>query len=233
MKKDLLKIIPINLITCTRLIGAFSLPFVFMSKGAPFGAIITIILFSTDCIDGFLARKLNASTFFGAGMDALSDKLLNICSFSLLGITYNKMLLPLLLEIAIMYANYSTYRYGGNVKSSKAGKIKTIILDIFVILSFCLLALQYFKLNNNITTYLINKTECLINIFSCIITISCLFALGDYIKKNKEARKNPKAIEIKIETKKIKPFKKLAKDLLSTKYYQKHKEESIMKQFYL
>lgn len=233
MKKDLIKIIPINLITCTRLIGAFSLPFIFMIKGAPFGAIITIILFATDWIDGLLARKLNASTFFGAGMDALSDKLLNICSFSLLGATYNTMLLPLLLEIAIMYTNYSSYRYGGNVKSTKIGKIKTIILDIFVILAFCLLALQFFNFENNIIVYLINKTEQLINLFSVIITIACLFALDDYIKINKETRKNPKSNKIKVETKTIKPIKPLMKDLLSTKYYQKHKEESIMKQFYL
>jgi hypothetical protein len=31
----------------------------------------------------------------------------------------------------------------------------------------------------------------------------------------------------------LKPMKKLFKDLLSTSYYKKHKEESIIKQFYL
>ena len=233
MKKELIKIIPINLITCTRLIGAFSLPFIFMSKGVSFGAIVCIILFATDFIDGLLARCLNASTFFGAGMDALSDKLLNICSFSLLGVAYNPMLLPLLIEIAIMYTNYSTYRYGGNVKASKIGKIKTIILDVFVILSFCLLGLDYFNFNNSIVLYLISKTKEIINLFSCIITISSLVALGDYIKHNKEQRKNPKSIEAKKEIKKLKPMKKLFKDLLSTSYYKKHKEESIISQFYL
>lgn len=233
MKKELIKIIPINLITCTRLIGAFSLPFIFMSKGASFGAIITIILFATDFIDGLLARCLNASTFFGAGMDALSDKLLNICSFSLLGATYNTMLLPLLIEIAIMYTNYSTYRYGGNVKASKIGKIKTIILDVFVILSFCLLALGYFNFNNSVFLYLISKTSELISLFSCIVTVAGIVALGDYIRHNKEQRKNPRANEIKVETKKLKPMKKLFKDLLSTSYYKKHREESIIKQFYL
>ena len=233
MKKDLLKIIPINLITCTRLIGAFTLPFIFSSKGAPLGAIITIILFATDCIDGFLARNLNASTFFGAGMDALCDKLLNICSFALLGINYNRMLLPLLLEIAIIYTNYSNYRYGGNVKSSKTGKIKTIILDVLVILSFCLIALQYFNSNNNIIMYFINHTEQFINLFSCVITIACMYTLIDYTKKNKEIRKNPKSIEKKYKNKKLKPFKHILSDLLNIEYYEKHKEESIIKQFYM
>ena len=232
MKKDLIKIIPINLITLSRLIGAFALPFVFLFKGAPTGAIITIILFATDWIDGLLARKLNASTFWGAGMDALCDKLLNICSFSLLGSVYNKMLLPLLIEIAIMYTNYSSYRYGGNVKSTIIGKVKTVILDVLVILSFCLIGLQVFNSNSKVILYLINKTPELINLFNCIITVACLIALLDYIKRNKETRKNPKANQIKVEIKHVKPFKQLMNDLLDTEYYKKHKEESIIKQFY-
>lgn len=232
MKKELIKIIPINLITLTRLIGAFTLPFIFAFKGAPIGAIVTIILFATDWIDGLLARKLHASTFFGAGMDALCDKLLNICSFSLLGSVYNKMLLPLLIEIAIMYTNYSSYRYGGNVKSTIIGKIKTVILDVLVILSFCLIGLQVFKTNSKVIIYLISKTTEFINFFSCIITIACLIALLDYVKRNKEIRKNPQSEKIKLEKKELKTFKKLIIDLLDTNYYKKHKEESIIKQFY-
>ena len=232
MKKDLIKIIPINLITLTRLIGAFTLPFIFVFKGAPIGAIITIILFATDWIDGLLARKLNASTFFGAGMDALCDKLLNICSFSLLGSVYKNMFLPLLIELAIMCTNYSSYKNGGNVKSTKIGKIKTVILAIFVILSFCLIGLRAFNFNSNIVYYLIEKTPELINLFSCIMTIAGLFALIDYLKRNKEIRKNPKQEKTKTEIKYLKPFKNLMIDLLDTKYYAKHKEESIIKQFY-
>ena len=232
MKKDLVKIILINLITLTRLIGAFTLPFIFVFKGAPIGAIVTIILFTTDWIDGLLARKLNACTLWGAGMDALCDKLLNICSFSLLGSVYSTMILPLLIEIAIMYTNYSSYRYGGNVKSTKIGKIKTVILDVLVILSFCIIGLQVFNSNSKIIIYLINKTTELINLFSCIITIACLVALTDYVKRNKEIRKNPKSEKAKKEVKHLKPFKQLMNDLLDTEFYKKHKEESIIKQFY-
>lgn len=232
MKKSLIKIILINLITLTRLIGAFTLPFIFVFKGTSIGAIVTIMLFATDWIDGLLARKLNACTLWGAGMDALCDKLLNICSFSLLGSVYNKMLLPLLIEIAIMYTNYSTYRYGGNVKSTKIGKIKTVILDVLVILSFCIIGLQVFNSNSTILLYLINKTPELINLFSCIITVACLVSLIDYVKRNKEVRKNPESEKAKKEIKHLKPFKQLMNDLLDTEYYKKHKEESIIKQFY-
>ena len=48
----------------------------------------------------------------------------------------------------------------------------------------------------------------------------------------KEIRKNPKSEKAKKEVKHLKPFKQLMNDLLDTEYYKKHKEESIIKQFY-
>ena len=148
MKYSALKIIElvfVNLITTTRLLGAFALPFIYVYHGPSVCALITIILFLTDAIDGFLARRLKISTFLGSMLDAFSDKLLNGISFIILGIEYNIMFAPLILELSILYTNYSTYRFGGNVQSSIIGKIKTVILDIFVILSFALLSLNAFN----------------------------------------------------------------------------------------
>ena len=54
----------------------------------------------------------------------------------------------------------------------------------------------------------------------------------NYVKRNKEIRKNPKSEKAKKEIKHLKPFKQLMNDLLDTEYYKKHKEESIIKQFY-
>lgn len=231
MKKDLIKIICINFITCTRLIGAFSLPFIFAIKGAPFGSIITIILFATDFIDGFLARSLKASTFFGAGMDALCDKLLNICSFSLLSVTYNTMFLPLILELFIMLVNYSFYRVGGNVKSSLIGKIKTVVLDVLVILSFCIISTQVFNTNKFDT--LIKNIPVIIQIFSYIIIVFSLIALCDYFIKFIKHKKSKYSVKNNISTRELKPIKLLMKDLLSIDYYNKHKSESILDQFYI
>ena len=79
MKNSLIKnveIVFVNLITLTRLIGAIALPFIYCFKGAGNCALITLILFATDAIDGFLARTLHCSTFFGSMIDAISDKLL-------------------------------------------------------------------------------------------------------------------------------------------------------------
>ena len=118
MKYSALKIIElvfVNLITTTRLLGAFALPFIYVYHGPSVCALITIILFLTDAIDGFLARRLKISTFLGSMLDAFSDKLLNGISFIILGIEYNIMFAPLILELSILYTNYSTYRFGGNV----------------------------------------------------------------------------------------------------------------------
>ena len=236
MNKKVVKwilIVIVNIITSIRLIGAFSLPFIYYHHGASFTATLIIILFSTDAIDGFLARTFKVSTFFGSLMDASSDKLLNMISFVILGLEYNIMFAPLILEIAILYTSYSTYRYGGNVRTLAIGKYKTIILDILVILSFVLISLSSFKISSKIISFLINNTFYFIHIFALIITIFCILTLYKYMKENKKARRNPKCMDIKYEEKNRKPIKLIFKQLFDTNYYKKHRTESIMKQLYL
>ena len=89
-KKSLktIKLILINSITITRLIGSLILPFVYYKYGASLVSLFIIILFLTDAIDGFLARKLKCSTFFGSILDACSDKLLNAISFIITDTTW-------------------------------------------------------------------------------------------------------------------------------------------------
>ena len=227
-----LKLSFINLITAIRLIGAFILPFIYYKHGTSIASVLIIILFITDLIDGFLARKLNGSTFFGCILDAFSDKVLNAVSFLILGLEYNLMFAPIIIEIAILYTNYSTYRYGGNVQSSPAGKYKTAIVDVAVILCFIVLALPTFKINSMFVNKIIIHTTAIINILALIILGACLMALFDYMKKNNIARLNPKSNIIKYEKKKKKDFKRISKELFDIDYYKKHKNESIMKQFY-
>ena len=236
MNKKVLKIfelILVNAITITRLIGAFILPFIYHYYGASIVSIFIICLFLTDTIDGFLARKLKISTFFGSLIDGVSDKLLNFISFLILGFINIFMFAPLIIEISIFYTMYSTYRYGGNIQSSKIGKTKTIILDIGVILSFMLISLPLFKSKSRVIDFLIINTNIIITFISFIILVSCLITLFDYMKKNNKARENPKSFKIKNENKKRKPIKLIMKQLFDTDYYSKHKNESILKQFYI
>ena len=76
------------------------------------------------------------------------------------------------------------------------------------------------------------NTNIYINIFGCIITIACIVALLDYMKKNKKTRINPEFTHVKFQNRKRKTFKELMNNLIDTKYYVKHKNEAIMKQFY-
>ena len=229
----IIKLIIINSITAIRLIGAFLLPFIYHKYGPNFTSIFIICLFLSDTIDGFLARKLKCSTFFGSIMDASSDKLLNFISFIILGLEYNIMFAPLIVEICILYTIYSTYRYGGNIQSSITGKIKTIILDICVILCFILMSLPIFKIKSEFINYLIENTNNYSILLGIITLISCLVALTDYMMKNKDARTNPKCMNIKYEEKNRKSIKLIIKQLFDTNYYIKHKDEPIMKQFYI
>lgn len=235
MKYSVLKIVElvvVNIITMTRLVGAVILPFIYVKYGPSICAIWTIVLFATDAIDGFLARTLKISTFFGSAMDGISDKLLNAISFVILGLQYNIMIPPLILEIAIITTLYSTYRFGGNIQSSKTGKIKTIILDVCVILSFLLMSLPALKLSNGIINHLISYTNTYIMLLGCIITIASIITLIDYNKKNKSTRNNKKLTHIKYQHRIKKNTKEIISDLFNTEYYIKHKNEPIMKQFY-
>ena len=142
------------------------------------------------------------------------------------------MFTPIVIEIAILYTMYSTYRYGGNVQSSFTGKVKTAVVDAVVVLSFLLISLPAFNINSEFINYLIRNTESYIYVFGFIMIVADMIALSDYTQKNKEARNNPKAMEIKYEEKNKKPFKLIKKQLFDTDYYLKHKNESIMKQLY-
>ena len=228
----ILKLATVNAFTIARLMGAIALPFIYNYKDIPTCALWTICLFLTDAVDGFLARKLKISTFFGCAMDALSDKLLNTISFVLLGITYNIMILPLFMELCILAIIYNTYRQGGNIKSSIIGKIKTVILDFCVIASFLLLGLPKFNITNKNIYSLITNTDKYIFILGVITTIACFIAILDYSKKNYLVRKNPNRIKIKELPKNRKSFNEILNDAFNTEYYLLHKDEPIMRQFY-
>lgn len=228
----IVELVIVNLITLTRLVGALLLPLIYVKYGPSICAIWTIVLFATDAIDGFLARTLKISTFFGSAMDGISDKLLNGISFIILGLQYNIMIPPLILELAIMSTIYSTYRFGGNIQSSKTGKIKTIILDVCVILSFILMSLPALKIKGTIINHLVHNTSGYIILLGCIITIASIITLIDYNKKNKNTRNNKKLTHIKYQHRIKKTTKEVINDLFDTEYYAKHKNEPIIKQFY-
>ena len=222
-------IILVNLITLTRFVGAFVLPFIYQNYGISITSLIVLCLFITDAIDGFLARRLKISTMFGSAMDALSDKILFAFAFLLLGITYNILFVPLVLELIILLINYLIYRHGGNVQTSKKGRFKTIILDILVAICYIILSLPTLHIN---IQFVINNTDLLVTIFTFIMAIFDIIAIIDYYKKYLSVRNDKKLTHIKYQDRTRKTFKEVLNDLFDTDYYIKHKNEPILKQFY-
>ena len=79
-----LKLIIVNLLTSVRLIGSVILPFIYYYKGPVVVSIWVLVIFSTDAIDGRLARHWKVETFFGSLLDGMCDKLFSIVSLSIL-----------------------------------------------------------------------------------------------------------------------------------------------------
>ena len=235
MKNNILKkimLIIINMITLTRLIGAFTLPVVYYKYGASTSALVTIILFSTDAIDGFLARTFDLSTIFGSAMDAFCDKLLNFTALVILGIEYNIMLIPLILEITIFIINYLIYRAGGNVQSSITGKIKTIILDILVICNFIIISLPALNIDFSLTKHLINNTYTYIMIFGIISIIADILTIINYSNKYYKTIKDNNIVRVKYQNRTRKTFREFMEDAFNHDYYLEHKDSPVLRLFY-
>ncbi|MBS0289527.1 MAG: CDP-diacylglycerol--glycerol-3-phosphate 3-phosphatidyltransferase [Proteobacteria bacterium] len=118
---------------------AFYLP---ITKGGVITAAIFCLAGVTDWLDGFLARKLNQTSRFGAFLDPVADKLIVAVALVLLVGEYGKawMTIPAAIivsrEIAISALREWMAEIGQRTKVSVSylGKIKTFIQIISIIL---------------------------------------------------------------------------------------------------
>lgn len=255
-KKD---IAIVNAVTSLRFIASFLVVPVFKVAGGISAALFSLIFMLTDCIDGFLARKLKSSTFFGALFDGLTDKAYGITSFlTLMTINPVAFSIPLLLETKIMLAQNKKFKNNENVQSSKIGKIKTWFLGGSIILSFLLIDIMdiqplvtYLKYSSLSKVAAIKDTLALLGIEMPMI-ITQILTLKSYQTKNKtdnevkETQENINLEEIKQTENtisKIEAEKKHLKDelnnlekakilmnaMLDPEYYDKNKDEPIRK----
>lgn len=127
----------VNSVTSLRFIGSFLVIPIFKVMGGLSAALFSTIFMLTDCIDGFLARKLKSSTFFGALFDGLTDKTFGIISFLILmSINPIAFSIPILLEASILLVQKKKFNSDKNIQSNKIGKIKTWFLGLSIIGSF-------------------------------------------------------------------------------------------------
>lgn len=163
-----------NLLTASRLVGAFAVPGLFLTGNIPGAIIATAAFGATDFLDGKIARATNGYSEFGRILDPIVDKAFAIVpslailpSMPMLGVN-------IVSEAAIAYINSKSFVKRGNPKSSFLGKIKTFCL-------FPTIGLAYLSTAINIPA------------ISLLANVACLGTLGvqtlaakDYYKKAKQ-----------------------------------------------
>lgn len=206
MKKSRKKwLIIVNAITSLRIIGSAFLFPIYFKYGQNVMGIILTVLFLTDWIDGYLARKYNVSTFFGSIMDSICDKVMAIVSCIILCFINKYFIISIILELLIFFVNTFVLTQKGNIKSSLIGKGKMWVLSICVILGF----------------FLSKDGNAVVNLSIAIPAIIAeLVTLYDYLKKGSK-------VKIEITTKKpnYKSFKEIKKMLFSPEFYELHKDD--------
>lgn len=204
-----------NLLTASRLVGAFVIPGLFLSGNIPGAVIATAAFASTDFFDGKIARKYNGYSEFGRILDPIVDKVFAIVPA--IAILPNMPLLTLNIgaEAAIAYINSKSYTTNGNPKSSFLGKFKTFCL-------FPTIGLAYLSTALNIP-----EISLLANAFS-IGTFAVQGAVAkDYHKKAKQENMKTELTQANIEMKEEREIEKQRQQTEQAQYT-KAKEETTL-----
>lgn len=186
-----------NLFTALRTIGIVCLIPVFKIYGGIATALLSAGCFATDFIDGFLARKLDSSTFFGSLFDGISDKAFLIVNMILLMTITPLAIIPIIAELGIATVQSLKYEKNLNVKSNMIGKAKMWVAGITVTLAY-LLADQNFinYLGADIATKISQLGEIkLFGITLAPLVLSEIATLSSYIKEFVTENKQNKDVE--------------------------------------
>lgn len=217
------KFLLVNFITLIRVIGAICLYPIYLKYGS-FGLAIAVLIFiSTDSIDGFLARTLHASTFFGAAFDALSDKLFNIIVLLILVFKCPLLLVILIFELAILLVGFASTIKGNKSKTTILGKVKMVVLSLgfITVLTF----IDYPKVMEMFNLPLVNYLQ-IINITSIIMISFEVITFIDYLRifflNSKDNTVKDTLLDKKLINKK--QWKVV---LFSNEYYEENKNNSV------
>lgn len=202
-----------NLLTASRLVGAFVVPSLFLTGNISGAVIATVAFASTDFFDGKIARATNGYSEFGRVLDPIVDKAFAVVPALAILPSVPILALNIGAEAAIGYINAKSYVTNGNPKSSFLGKFKTFCL-------FPAIGFAYLSTALNIPS------------LTAFTTAFCLGTLGvqsaaalDYHKKAKQQEKTKQNTETVIEEQKEEDNK--TKSLEEAKQYDKVKEKDI------
>lgn len=143
-----IKLIIINALTMIRVLGTIILIPIYKNLGGFWVGILALVCYLTDSIDGILARKWNASTFFGALFDGVADKLFTIINFIVLYLITPYAIIPIIFELAIVLIQILKFACKYNVQSNIIGKAKVWVLAFCVVTTFLATDFGIFSVNN-------------------------------------------------------------------------------------
>ncbi len=200
----------VNLITSIRALGTIGIVPIFLKCGSFVTALAATGILATDFIDGFLARKLNVQSFFGALLDAMSDKAFGIICLTILS-TLNPIFLAVIgIELGIFTINYISAQKDNNVKTSEIGRAKTVLLAATIIGSFfCYAAPSIKEILNYVNVSCFNKLlEVNPDILTTILAVPLIgvnaYVASDYLsiakKQSKEKEQNQEIEEKNLST---------------------------------
>lgn len=220
MKQNVKKKIIVNLITSLRLLGTFLIIPIYLYWGWGITALVVGVLFTTDFLDGTLARRFHVETFFGFILDSIADKAFAIIILAILALVNPIFIICIVLEIIISLINYKSVQNGNNVQSSKLGKIKTLILDFTVVFALILIAVYKLTIMNlSLSLYTI------LNFITIPSLIAQLLTIKDYsCKALKNTNLNSKN---QIKVKELKSRNEILDILFNTDFYHEHKEDRL------
>lgn len=137
-KEKLKRQIP-NIITSSRVLLMIPTLASFFTGNILLATGIFSVAAATDGIDGYIARKNNWTSTFGAHLDAFCDKLyVGLGSIMPIVSSGYKYLIPVVMEAVISgYNMYREYAKKQEVKSTKMGKLKTCLLFPTLVLGMC------------------------------------------------------------------------------------------------
>ncbi len=139
------KLIIVNSLTLIRfIISLFIIP-IYFNYGSVVTAFIIGLTYLTDFLDGFLARKMNCSSFFGSLFDGVCDKIFNIVNLIIFLNITPIALIVIILEVGIFIINVYKYSCNMVIKANKIGKFKMWVIGLSMFMSLLLVNILSLK----------------------------------------------------------------------------------------
>ena len=178
-----------NKISLTRILIIPIIIAIYVIDAIPCGKLIATILFAlaayTDFIDGMIARKTNQVTNMGKFLDESADKLLTtgalllILQDAIIPVPFGVVAVFIILardQIVSLLRRLATQK-GITIAADKWGKMKTVVFDIFPILTFVKSVLRAAPIDD-INGIFLSKHHLYSAIFDLIVSIASITKSG-------------------------------------------------------